>query len=230
MKKLEGLKHIALIPDGNRRWSKLHGVPPLEGHRRGAKAMHNAVKFLSSRVEYLTVWGFSMDNWKRSEDEVNDLLHLLAVQIEKDTPLLNRRGVKLRHIGRISRLPAYLQLAINQAIELTKNNMGMTLNLAFNYTGRAEILDAIHNWLGDKDAPSYIDEKVFSHYLYTDGMPDVDLVIRTAGEMRISNFMLWQTAYAEFYFTEVLWPDFNTKELEKALQAYYERKRRFGGD
>ena len=219
--------HIALVPDGNRRWAKGHGVPSIQGHQAGAKSMHNVVDYLIGRVKYLTVWGFSADNWRRSDSEVNNLFHLLAAWIENDTPWLHSRGVRLRHIGHLEELPQDLQLAINKAIELTSGNTGMTFTLAFNYTGRTEIVDTV-NWL--LSAHQRIDEKSFSRYLYTDGMPDVDLVIRTAGEVRMSNFMLWQTAYSEYYFTEVLWPDFDTKELEKALAAYGERKRRFGGD
>lgn len=224
------LEHIAIVPDGNRRWAKEHELPALQGHRRGAEAMHNVVDYLVGRVQYLTVWGFSTDNWRRSGSEVNNLFHLLAAWIEKDTPWLNSRHVRLRHIGHLEELPQDLQMAINKAIELTSDNTGLTLNLAFNYTSRAEIVDAVHNWLVDKDAPSYLDEEVFSRYLYTDGMPDVDMVIRTAGEFRLSNFLLWQTAYSEFYFTPTLWPDFDTEELDRALLAYSERQRRFGGD
>lgn len=224
-------KHIAIIPDGNRRWSKLHGLPALEGHRHGAEVVHNVVEHLIARgIKYLTLWGFSTDNRKRSAEEIDNIFHLLVAWIEKDTPWLNSRGVRLRHIGRLKELPDFLQLAINQAVEQTQNNTGMTLNVAFNYSGRVEILDAILHWVVDRKYPCYLDEEVFSHYLYTDGMPDVDLVIRTAGELRLSNFMLWQTAYSEFYFTEVFWPDFTTKELEKALQTYSERQRSFGGD
>jgi undecaprenyl diphosphate synthase len=225
------LQHIALIPDGNRRWSKLGGVPALEGHRRGAKVMHTVVDYLiDHQVRYLTVWGFSTDNWKRNQEEITSLLRLLAQWIDKDAPWLNSRGVRLRHIGRLWKLPGFLQQAINKAVELTKNNMGMTLNLAFNYTGRAEIVDAVRQLVKDGILSQEIDETSFSRHLYTDGMPDVDLVIRTAGEFRLSNFLLWQTAYSEFYFTPVLWPDFDTEELEKALQAYSERQKRFGGD
>ncbi|MBA7466782.1 Isoprenyl transferase [subsurface metagenome] len=225
--------HVAIVPDGNRRWAKEHGVPALEGHQRGAEVMHNVVDYLiNHQVRYLTVWGFSTDNWKRSGREIEDLFHLLAFSIEQDAPWLDQHGVRLRHIGRLGELPDFLQEAINKAVELTQNNSGMIFTLAFNYTGRAEIVDAIRNWFVDKDAPSYryIDEEVFSRYLYTDGMPDVDLLIRTAGEFRLSNFLLWQTAYSELYFTELLWPDFNVRELEKALEAYSERQRRFGGD
>ena len=225
------LQHVAIVPDGNRRWAKLHGVPTLEGHRHGAEAMNHVMDYLiDHQVRYLTVWGFSTDNWKRSEQEIQDLLHLLAFWIDKDAPSLNERGARLCHIGRLRELPSFLQQAISQVVELTKSNMGMTLNLAFNYTGRAEIIDAVRQ-LAKDDIPSQdIDEELFGRYLYTDGMPDVDLVIRTAGEFRVSNFMLWQTAYSEFFFTETLWPDFDTSELEKALKEYGERRRRFGGD
>ncbi|GAI67944.1 unnamed protein product [marine sediment metagenome] len=227
--------HVAIVPDGNRRWAKKHRLPALQGHRRGAEAMHNVVDYLIGQVQYLTVWGFSTDNWRRSDGEVNNLFQLLAAWIEKDTPWLNRREVRLRHIGHLEGLPQVLQVAINKAIELTSDNTGMTFTLAFNYSGRAEIVDAVRRLI-DTGIPSHwippreIDEKFFSRYLYTDGMPDVDLVIRTAGEFRVSNFLLWQTRYSEFYFTQTLWPDFDTEELEKALEEYNNRQRRFGGD
>ncbi|MBA7701012.1 Isoprenyl transferase [subsurface metagenome] len=229
-------QHVAIIPDGNRRWAKQRGLLALYGHNLGAEMMHLTVEHLIARgIKYLTVWGFSTDNWKRADNEVNNLFHVLAAWIEEDTLWLNSRGVRLRHIGRFRELPQDLQASINKAIELTSDNTGMTLILAFNYTGRAEIVDAVRRLI-DAGIPSHwippreIDEKFFSRYLYTDGIPDVDLVIRTAGEFRLSNFMLWQTAYSEYYFTEVLWPDFGIEELEKALKAYSERKRRFGGD
>ena len=227
--------HIALIPDGNRRWAKEHGLPALEGHIAGAEVMHTVVEHLITEVKYLTLWGFSTDNWRRSPDEVATIFQLTQEWIEKETPWLNSQGVRLRHIGRLQQLPDYLQLAINKAVELTSSNNGMTLTLAFNYSGQVEIVDAVRRLI-DAGIPSHrippreIDESFFSRYLYTDGMPDVDLVIRTAGEFRLSNFMLWQTAYSEYYFTELLWPDFDTKELERALNTYSERKRRFGGD
>ncbi len=225
------LKHVAIIPDGNRRWAELHGLPVLEGHNRGAKVMHKVVDYLiSCRVDYLTLWGFSSDNWKRSDVEVSDLLHLMAAWLEEDAPWLNDRGVRLRHIGRLHQLPDFLQQAISQAVKLTAENIGLTLNLAFNYTGRAEIVDAAQRIVKDDPPPGKIDEKLFSRYLYSDGIPDVDLVIRTAGDIHLSNFMLWQTAYSELYFTDVLWPDFDTEELEKALKSYGQRRRRFGGD
>ena len=223
--------HIALIPDGNRRWAKLYALPALEGHRRGAETMHNVVDYLiDHQVNYLTVWGFSTDNWKRSEQESQDLLRLLAFWIDRDTPWLHSHGIRLRHIGRLHQLPDFLRAAINQAVELTRDNMGMTLNLAFSYTGRAEIIDAVRQLVKDNIPSQDIDEETFSNYLYTDGMPDVDLVIRTAGEFRLSNFLLWQTAYSELFFSESLWPDFGTAELSLALQEYSRRRRRFGGD
>lgn len=223
------LQHLAIIPDGNRRWAKQHRVPALEGHRRGAEAIRNTVDYLiTQKIEYLTVWGFSTDNWKRTRDEVSDIFRLLAAWIEKDAPWVNSRGVRLRHIGRLNELPDFLQRTMKQAVDLTKGNGGMTLNVAFNYSGRAEIVDAVRCLLKD-NVPPEIDESLIGRYLYSD-MPDVDLVIRTAGELRLSNFMLWQTAYSELYFSELFWPDFTAGELEKALLAYSERKRRFGGD
>ncbi|MBA7691805.1 Isoprenyl transferase [subsurface metagenome] len=224
--------HIAIIPDGNRRWAKEQGVPALEGHRRGAEAMHNAVDHLIAQgVKYLTVWGFSTDNWKRADNEVNSLFDLLAAWIEKDTPWLHEKGVRLKHIGRLHELPPELQDVLVKALAITRQNLGLTLNLAFNYTGRAEILDAVRRIITDgPPIVASIDEEFIASYLDTSGMPDVDMVIRTAGEFRLSNFLLWQTAYSEFYFTPTLWPDFNEKELEKALQVYSERQRRFGGD
>jgi len=229
--------HIALIPDGNRRWAKLHGVPPLQGHMAGAEAMHRFVEHLIARkISYLTVWGFSIDNWKRSKQEVNDIFSLLAAWIDKDSPWAHSQGIRLRHLGRLHELPEALREAITRAVTLTQNNSGMTFNVAFNYTGRAEIVDAVRHLIdsGRLFEPAIsrpqLDEELLGHYLQTDGIPDVDLVIRTAGEVRLSNFLLWQTAYSEYYFTKVLWPDFSTVELDMALQEYSRRKRRFGGD
>ena len=154
--------HIAIVPDGNRRWAKEHGAPALEGHRRGAEAMHNVVDYLIGRVQYLTAWGFSTDNWRRSDNEVNNLFHLLATRIEEDTPWLNSRDVRLRYIGRLQELPQDLQLAINKAAELTSNNTGMTFTLAFNYGGRAEIVDAARQLIADNYPLHILDEHAFS--------------------------------------------------------------------
>jgi len=223
--------HIAIVPDGNRRWANLHDLPRIEGHRIGAERMHEIVEALIQLgTRYLTVWGFSTDNWKRDSDEVESIFALLGLWIQRDTPWLHANGVRLKHIGRFHELPPDLQRVISEAIELTSSNRGMVLNLAFNYTGRAEIVDAVRRLIADDVGWESIDEQMVSRYLYTDGTPDVDLVIRTADEFRLSNFMLWQTAYSEYFFTPVLWPDFDRLELEKALETYSRRDRRFGGD
>ena len=223
--------HIALIPDGNRRWAQLNGVPALEGHRAGANIMHKVVDyFIETDLKYLTLWGFSIDNWKRSQSEIANIFQLIADWLEREVPWLNRNDVQLRHIGRLGELSSYLQLAVNQAVELTRNNNGMILIVAFNYGGRTELIDAMRRLL-DENVPSrLVNEEMIRGFLYMEDMPDVDLVIRTAGEIRLSNFLLWQTAYSEYYFTKVLWPDFDTEELEMALWSYNERERRLGGD
>ena len=222
--------HVAIIIDGNGRWAKQHGLTRLEGHRAGAENIRPIIKCLSQHhIKYVTLYGFSTENWNRPEDEVTGLLHLFEESIDKYVSELHENGIKLRHLGRLEELPQSLQLAINRAIELTKNNTGMTLSLALNYGGRLEILDAVRHIIAEGIPTQNIDEGLFNSYLYTAGLPDVDLVIRTSGEFRISNFLMWQAAYSEYYFTEVLWPDFNQKELEKALLAYSQRQRRFGG-
>ncbi len=230
------LQHVAIVMDGNRRWAQQRGLPPLEGHRAGLKSMNSTMEYLANhQVKYLTIYGFSTENWNRSPDEVQGLFRLFTEVLNKESPELNKRGVRLCHLGRLDGLPSDMQLALNRAIELTAKNTTFTLNLAVNYGGRQEIVNAINrlidagissHWI----PPREIDEEFFSRYLYTDGMPDIDLLIRTGGEQRLSNFLLWQVAYAEFYFTPTLWPDFDSLELEKALKAYAIRQRRFGGD
>jgi len=221
--------HVAIVPDGNGRWAELRGLPRLKGHKAGAENMWPMVKYLNEfPIKYVTLYGFSTENWSRPEDEVMGLFRILEKIIHKRTAELHKRGIKLRHLGRLEELPQNLQQVINEAIELTKNNTGMTLSLAFNYGGRAEIVDAARRLIIDGILPQNIDEKLFNSYLYTAGLPDVDLVIRTADELRLSNFLIWQSAYSEYYFTSVLWPDFNKKELERALLSYSQRQRRFG--
>lgn len=221
--------HIAIIMDGNGRWAEQRGLPRLEGHQAGAKNIRPIIRCLNQRhIKYVTLYGFSTENWNRPEDEVIGLLHLLERSINAYASELYERGVKLRHLGHLEELPKGLQLAINRAMELTKNNTGMTLSVALNYGGRLEILDAIRHIIAEGVPAQSIDEGLFNSYLYTAGFPDVDLVIRTGGEFRISNFLMWQAAYSEYYFTEVLWPDFNQKEIEKAILAYSQRQRRFG--
>jgi len=216
-------QHVAIIPDGNRRWARKNGLPRLRGHEVGGDRMFEVVEHLMKLgVRYVTVWGFSTDNWKRKEDEVFSLFKLLESWINKITSWAQGYGVRLKYIGRLQELPDSLQDVIQKAVTITGNNPGLTLNLAFNYTGRTEIIDAVNKLIAEHSV-NQIDENTFNHYLYTDGTPDVDLVIRTAGEFRISNFMLWQIAYSEFYISPVYWPDFDVKELDKAIIVYGER-------
>ena len=222
--------HIAIIIDGNRRWAKQHGLPSFEGHLTATKNLRSVLEYLSKKqIKYVTLYLFSTENWKRSKIEVNGLFQLLEEMLDKEITELNKRGVRLRHLGRLNELPHHLQIAITRAVELTENNTDMTLSLAINYGGRTEILDAVHRLITDGISPQNIDEKLFSSYLYTAGLPDVDLLIRTGGELRISNFLTWQTVYTEFYFPNILWPDFDKKEVDKALLSYSQRQRRFGG-
>ena len=230
MKKITRLpNHVAIVPDGNGRWAEQRGLPRLVGHQAGSENMWRMVKYLSEYpIKYVTVYGFSTENWNRPEDEVRGLLSILEEAINKHAPALHKRGVRLRHLGRLSELPQGLQLAINRAVELTKNNTGMTLSLAFNYGGRIEILDAVRRLMAEGITTQNIDEELFSSYLYTADSPDVDLLVRSGDELRLSNFLIWQTAYSEYYFTEVLWPDFTKKDIDKALLSYSQRRRRFG--
>ncbi len=221
--------HVAIVPDGNGRWAEQRGLPRLSGHQAGAENMWRMVEYLNEYpIKYVTLYGFSTENWNRPEDEVIGLFHILEESIYRKTAELQKRGIRLRHLGRLEELPQGLQLAINRAVELTKNNARMTLSLAFNYGGRVEILDTVRRIVAEGISPQNIDEQLFSSYLYTAGLPDVDLLIRTGDELRLSNFLIWQTAYSEYYFTEVLWPDFNKKDIDKALLSYSQRQRRFG--
>ncbi len=231
MKKISPLpNHIAFIMDGNGRWAEQHGLPRLEGHRAGIESARSVIECLGEyHIGYVTLYSFSTENWQRPEDEVRGLLKILKESIGKETAEFHKRGIRIRHLGRLEELPLHLKLAIKRAVELTKNNTQMTLSFAFNYGSRLEILDAVRSIITEGIPPRDIDDKLFNSYLYTTGLPDVDLVIRTGGDLRISNFLLWQSAYSEYYFTEVLWPDFNTEELEKALVSYSQRQRRFGG-
>lgn len=231
MKKISPLpNHIAFIMDGNGRWAEQHGLPRLEGHRAGIESARSVIECLGEyHIGYVTLYSFSTENWQRPEDEVRGLLKILKESIGKETAEFHKMGIRIRHLGRLEELPLHLKLAIKRAVELTKNNTQMTLSFAFNYGSRLEILDAVRSIITEGIPPRDIDDKLFNSYLYTTGLPDVDLVIRTGGDLRISNFLLWQSAYSEYYFTEVLWPDFNTEELEKALVSYSQRQRRFGG-
>ena len=230
MKELARLPvHVAIVPDGNGRWAEQRGLPRLKGHQAGVKNMRAIVEYLNDyQVKCVTLYGFSTENWGRPEDEISGLFRILKDRIDRDVPKLHKKNVKVRHLGRIGELPEWLQKSIKSAAELTGHNTGLTLSLAFNYGGHVEIVDATRRIVADGVPPEKIDEKLFSSYLYTAGLPDVDLLIRTADEVRLSNFLIWQTAYSEYYFTKVLWPDFGKKDIDQALLAYSQRERRFG--
>jgi len=221
--------HVAAIMDGNKRWAGQHGLPGLAGHRTGTENIRRVVEtFAKYQVKYLTLYAFSTENWKRPKREVGGLMAILGQVIKRETKALHEKGVKVRHLGRLDRLPEKLRQQVQQSIELTKNNTGMTLSIAFDYGGRAEIVDAVKCIMREGASPDVVDEDLFSRYLYSQGLPDPDLIIRTAGEMRLSNFLLWQSAYSELYFTPVPWPEFDEEEIKKALLAYSKRKRTFG--
>jgi len=221
--------HVAIVPDGNGRWAEKRGLPRLAGHQAGVKKMRSLIEYLNDwEIKYITLYGFSSENWGRPGDEISGLFHILEERIGKDVPKLHKKNVRVRHLGRIGELPAWLQKSIRNAEELTRNNTGMTLSLAFNYGGQVEIVDAVRRIVADGVPPEKIDGKLVSSYLYTAGLPDVDLLIRTGDELRLSNFLIWQTAYSEYYFTQALWPDFTEKDIDQALLAYSQRERRFG--
>jgi len=223
-------RHVAIIMDGNGRWAEKRGLSRIEGHRAGVRNMRPVIKSLNNNgIEYVTIYAFSTENWNRPEDEVSGLFHLLEGVIGKEARALHKNGVRILHIGSLDGLSKGLQRPIKRAVSLTSGNKGMILGVALNYGGREEILNAVRNLMSGNVSPEDIDEKTFGEYLYTAEFADVDLVIRTGGEIRTSNFLIWQAAYSEYYFTPVLWPDFNEEELEKALLAYSHRQRRFGG-
>ncbi|MFC2068824.1 polyprenyl diphosphate synthase [Chloroflexota bacterium] len=222
--------HIAIVPDGNGRWAQQRGLPRLEGHRVGARNLRDISEYLDDyKIKYISIYLFSTENWNRPQAEIEGLFRLSAQVISQNASRFHKRDIRLRHIGRLAQLPSTLQQAINKGVELTKNNAGTTLNLAFNYGGRAEIIDAVHHIILDGAPLKNINEELFSNYLYSAGLPDVDLLIRTADERRLSNFLIWQTAYSEYYFTNILWPDFSKKQIDEALLSYNLRHRRFGG-
>jgi len=222
--------HVAIIMDGNGRWAKERGLPRLAGHKAGGENIRPAVKlFAAHGVKYLTLYAFSTENWSRPVQEVSGLLGLLGRRIDQETQAFHEDNVRLVHIGRVDRLSKKIRQKVESAVECTANNTGLTLCLAFDYGGRDEIVQAARRIAADGVAVDGIDESVFERYLYSSGIPDPDLLIRTGGETRLSNFLLWQTAYSEFYFTPVLWPDFGSNDIEEALSEYSRRQRRFGG-
>jgi len=223
-------QHVGLIMDGNGRWAKQRGLPRLAGHRAGVQRLHEVLR---SAVEFgvpiLTLYAFSTENWKRPESEVRGLLKILGETLEKEVDNLHENGVQLRHLGDLSPLPDDLKRPIHSAIELTQHNERLIVNVAFNYGGRSEIVQAVRDIVRDGLSPDAINTSTIGAYLDTAGQPDPDLIVRTSGEMRLSNFLIWQAAYAEYYVTPAYWPDFDKDEFYKALKAFARRDRRFGG-
>lgn len=222
--------HVAIIMDGNGRWAKERGLPRLSGHQAGTENLRRVIRASTEfGVRYLTFYAFSTENWGRPKEEVEGLLKILETVIEKELTELHQEGVQLVHIGRLDRLPDGLRKKVEAAIELTKNNTRLTVVLAFNYGGRDELVYAFEEILKSGVKPEEVTETLISQHLFTAGIPDPDLVIRTSGEMRLSNFLIWQAAYSELYITPVYWPDFDQAELKKALESFCKRSRRFGG-
>ena len=221
--------HVAMIMDGNGRWAKSQGKPRLFGHRAGTENLRNIIKAcVEFGVRYLTVYAFSTENWNRPEDEVKGLLGILADSLEKELPELHRQGVRLRHIGRLEGLSPRLKSKVEAAMEMTKANDTLDICIAWNYGGRDEIVYAVQEIIKDGLLPDEITEQVISDHLFTSEVPDPDLVVRTSGEYRTSNFLLYQSAYSEWVFPQVYWPDFGREEFHKALVDYGQRERRFG--
>jgi len=221
--------HVAIIMDGNGRWAEKHGKPRIEGHRQGAKNLRKIVNvFHKLGVKFLTVYAFSTENWQRPQKEVDGLLELLLESVENQLASLNESRVRIKHLGDKKSLSPEIQTAITTCEEITDSNDGLTLNVAFNYGGRAEIVHAIKALVKDKVDESQISDMEIEKRLYTHGVPDPDLIIRTAGEKRLSNFLVWQSAYAEYYYSECFWPDFDEPQINKAIQSYQTRKRKFG--
>ncbi|MCX7784860.1 MAG: isoprenyl transferase [candidate division WOR-3 bacterium] len=219
--------HIAIIMDGNGRWAKKRGLPRYFGHRKGVEAVRTTVKACAEfGIKYLTLYVFSSENWERPASEVNKLMQLLQELLVKEEPELNKNNVKVKAIGQLDRLPTEVRKNLDYLINKTQNNTGLVLVLALSYGSRAEIADAIRKIPANEIKNLTSDN--FRQYLYDTELPDPDLLIRTGGEKRLSNFLLWQSAYTELYFTDVLWPDFNKKELWKAIEDFSKRKRRFG--
>jgi undecaprenyl diphosphate synthase len=223
-------QHVGMIMDGNGRWARRRGLPRLAGHRAGVenlrRVLHAAVEF---GVPIVTLYAFSSENWRRPMEEVRGLLNILRDALGKEVGELHKNGVQLRHIGDLTPLSDDLKEQIQAAVELTRNNNQLIANIAFNYGGRQEIVEAVRRIVAARVPADALTEATIDEHLYTAGLQDVDLIIRTSGEMRMSNFLLWQSAYAEYYSTPTYWPDFDKDELYRALQTYSQRDRRYGG-
>ena len=221
--------HIAIIMDGNGRWALSRGLPRLAGHRAGTENLRRVIEACAEfGIKYLTIYAFSTENWGRPLEEVQGLLRILEDVIDRELLELHDQGVQLRHIGRLDRLKPALRKKVLEAIELTKHNTRLVLNVAFNYGGRDEIVCAIQRLIQDGVKAEEITDSMVSQYLFTAGVPDPDLIIRTSGELRGSNFLIWQGAYSEWYFTPTYWPDFGKEELSRALEEFRHRQRRYG--
>jgi len=223
-------RHVAIIMDGNGRWAIARGLPRVAGHKAGTENLRRVIRStVEFGIQYLTIYAFSTENWGRPPEEVQGLMGILQDVIDRELHELHNEGVQLRHIGRLERLDPKIQAKVLKAIELTKNNDRLILNIAWNYGGRDEIVCAIQKIIKDGIAPDDVTMELVSRYLFTAGVPDPDLVIRTSGELRISNFLIWQTAYSEWYVTPTFWPDFDKEEYRRALEIFAQRDRRYGG-
>lgn len=227
--------HIAIIMDGNRRWAKAKGKPAGYGHKEGAKTLENIVRYANKiGLQYITVYAFSTENWKRAEDEVKGLMMLLQTYLDDYAKRADTENIRVKILGDISVLSIGMQKSIENCMERTKNNKGVTFNIALNYGGRDELIKAITSIANDVKKQNIkiedINEKLVENYLYTANMPDPDLIIRTSGEMRLSNFLTWQSVYSELYFVQKNWPDFNEEDLNEAIRVYNNRTRKFGAN
>ena len=221
--------HVAIIMDGNGRWARARGLPRAAGHRAGTDNLRRVLPAATDfGISVLTIYAFSTENWSRPLEEVRGLMMLLGEFIQRELRNLHANGVCIRHSGRLEGINPRLQAQIQEAVAMTRDNKTITLNVAFNYGGRAEIVDAVQRIMHDGTPPEAVSEEMISHYLYTGDLPDPDLVVRTGGEYRMSNFLIWQAAYAEYYATPTFWPDFDEAELARALETYSQRDRRFG--
>ncbi len=223
-------RHVAIIMDGNGRWAAQRDLPRIAGHERGTDNIRRITEAaVGLGIQYLTLWAFSTENWRRPRDEIAGIMRILGEAIERETDALHERGAQLRHIGSLDGLAPDLQQAVLSAIELTRGNHRLVLTLAFNYGGRQELVAAVRSLVEAGTPPERIDEAEIGRHLFTRDLPDPDLIVRTSGEHRISNFLLWQSAYSELLFTPVLWPDFGPADLQAAVEEYARRDRRFGG-
>jgi undecaprenyl diphosphate synthase len=222
-------RHVAIIMDGNGRWALSRGLPRVAGHKAGTENLRRVIRAtVEFGIKYLTIYAFSTENWGRPVEEVQGLMGILRDVIDRELNELHKEGVQLRHIGRLEQLDPKLQAKVLKAIELTKNNDRLVLNVAWNYGGRDEIVCAIQKIMNDGVAPENVTDEMVSRYMFTAGVPDPDLVIRTSGELRVSNFLIWQVAYSEWYVTPTYWPDFDRDEYRRALETYATRDRRYG--